>query len=305
MSITTAAPNDGVASVPDTVSWHAWDLHVGSVDQCVQDRVALQVIAPAIREVPNLPWFFIRYWQGGPHLRLRVGNTSPAERTRLEDVLKEGLSSAGRLLPGETPVDPAKYAVEATRLAETENGPGARPKPLCSPGVRAGSYEREVDRYGGPALMPATERMFQVSSELVLAALPRVRSEGVRAALAMHATISAAAALGGDAEATKFVERGYSNWRRMLGDDAREWALRVEESTSHARRSVLDHEHGPFLPWYRGLMELSRQVRDNSSTPPGVVLFSHVHMLHNRLGVTLAGEIQTYARLGRHLGPPC
>jgi Lantibiotic biosynthesis dehydratase C-term len=280
------------------VRWDAWNLHLASEDQALHDRVILTVIGPAVRALPHRPWFFIRYWQGGPHLRLRVADLSDAESAWLEDELTAGVLSSGRLKPGERPLRAADYLAQATRLAEGEYGPGARPEPLRGPGLRSGRYEPEPRRYGGRPLMASTERLFGVSSRLVLAALPRVDSPRVRAALALHATLSAAAALGSEEDATEFLDRGEANWRTVLGGGP----AGPGRTLPADRRAVLAHRHGPFLPWFSGLTELVGEIRDRSAMPPGQALFAHVHMLHNRLGLGLPDELQTYAALRQSHG---
>ena len=44
-------------------------------------HVVTDVIGPTIRELAlGTPWFFIRYGQSGPHLKLPVGDLAPAPR---------------------------------------------------------------------------------------------------------------------------------------------------------------------------------------------------------------------------------
>jgi thiopeptide-type bacteriocin biosynthesis protein len=65
--------------------------------------------------------------------------------------------------------------------------------------LETGAYFREAARYGGAALMPAVEQLFQASSELVLAAL-QAEDEGTvqadRVALAVRAADATASGLG-------------------------------------------------------------------------------------------------------------
>lgn len=105
-----------------------------AVDRALRDAVPELV---SLRAVDR--WFFVRYGDPGWHLRLRL-HGAPA---RL----------AGELLPA---LEAALERLLATRRI-----------------VRAAldTYTPEVDRYGGPLGLELAEKLFQVDSEAVLAAL--------------------------------------------------------------------------------------------------------------------------------------
>ncbi len=100
------------------------------------DRVLKEVIAPVVREHGG-PWFFLRYQDPQPHLRVRL-HGDPAR------LLDEAL--------------PALHRAVA---------------PLHDSGVIRelvlGTYEREVERYGGDRGIELVEQIFWKDSEAVLA----------------------------------------------------------------------------------------------------------------------------------------
>lgn len=55
--------------------------------------------------------------------------------------------------------------------------------------------------------------------------------------------------------------------------------------------------HGPFAGWHARIAAHAEEIREQSPSHPGMVLFSHAHMLHNRLGLSLLEELRTYAVL--------
>ena len=58
--------------------WSAWHLHLATTARGAHDRVLTDVIGPTVRALPpGTEWFFIRYWQSGPHLRLRIADLAP------------------------------------------------------------------------------------------------------------------------------------------------------------------------------------------------------------------------------------
>ena len=72
--------------------WHPWHLHLASDARSLQDRVVTDVIAPVVGDLGGRPWFFIRYWQAGPHLRLRIGDLDEQSSASAEQSLRERLA---------------------------------------------------------------------------------------------------------------------------------------------------------------------------------------------------------------------
>ncbi|MFD0776401.1 lantibiotic dehydratase C-terminal domain-containing protein, partial [Streptomonospora algeriensis] len=168
--------------------WCAWHLHLGTSARSAHDRVLSEVVGPAVDSVPGRPWFFIRYWQAGPHVRLRIGDLDAQERRDLGALLADRLAEAGRLAEGEEPLSPEGYAADAQRMTVGETGGNRYVEEMRAPGVHPADYEPEVDRYGGAGLMPRAERLFQLSSELVRGLLPQSHSPARRALVALRAT---------------------------------------------------------------------------------------------------------------------
>ncbi|WP_051718087.1 thiopeptide-type bacteriocin biosynthesis protein [Streptomyces megasporus] len=296
---TPPTPPSGAAA-----RWHAWHLHLGSAARSLHDRVIEDVIRPTVAETASdRPWFFIRYWQGGPHLRLRVGDLDDAGLRRTERLLRERLETAGKLAPDEAPVDPEDYRREAERLAAAgELEAGTPVEDLTPPGVHRRSYEPEYERYGGRDLMPAAERLFQLSSELVAGLLPRLPDQRSRVLAALRATMAAAAALGDAGEQAAYYAHAYLIWRQWgaaFGYGREQLDQLCGVGRGGTVRIRMPDDHGPFAGWHRALAEHARDVRRDTDTHPGRLVFSHVHMFHNRLGLTLVEELQTYARLTR------
>lgn len=299
---TPAAP--AAAEAGAGTVWRAWHLHTASSDRTVHDRVATEVVHPVVAEFPGRPWFFLRYWHGGPHVRLRLGDLDAAEAARAERLLADRLADAGRLREGESPLDPEEYARSARRLAEGGDEPTHHEVTgLLEPGVHRFDYHPEYERYGGRELMPATEHLFQLSSRLVLAFLRREPSTGARAMLALSAGVAAGRALGDDGEAAAYYAHGLRAWR--------EWATgfgyaepqldeihRAARPTDRLRARLAAPESArPLAAWEEALTGLARRVRRETALHPAQVIVSHVHMLHNRLGLRVVEEYQTYARL--------
>ncbi|MGL5828930.1 MAG: thiopeptide-type bacteriocin biosynthesis protein, partial [Angustibacter sp.] len=285
-------------------SWTSWQLHIDSTNPGVGDRLLCALIAPMLPRWAGHPWFFIRYWQGGPHLRLRVADLTPPAAAELAAELAARLPEVARLRAGEQPVDPVEFHGTAAELARAE-GEGSAQE-LRAMGVYPATYVPESQRYGGVAVQRATEDLFQISSELVLGALPGLldRAPGQRALWALRATVAAAQALGPD-EAPTFYAESLRAWRQ--------WAVRSGSSAAAvgglaapgpapdpnlvaALGDTAANE--PWGAWRAGVAELAAEL-ERRGIPAGRVLYSHVHMLHNRLGRSIPEEIRSYIWLAQ------
>lgn len=109
----------------------------------VSDRLLIENVWPGVAELVKTAavdrWFFIRYVDPKPHLRVRCRVADVAEITHVEGLMKAALASAvsdGRI-----------WSVEVSR------------------------YEPETVRYGGPAAMDLCEALFQLDSESTLSLL--------------------------------------------------------------------------------------------------------------------------------------
>ncbi|MFD0028917.1 thiopeptide-type bacteriocin biosynthesis protein [Streptomyces sp. NPDC127172] len=284
------------------MTWSSWHLHLATTARSAHDRVLTDVIGPTIGELaPGTSWFFIRYWQAGPHLRLRIRDLEPGAYDRVEEVLRVRLADAGTHGPGEEPLDPGAYLEGAGALASAgEQGDDRHVRAMLAPGVHRADYDPEFDRYGGPALMPATEDLFRLSSELVLRLAPKAPAQAQRSLLALRGTMAAAAALGDTAERGYFYAHGLGAWRAWAGEAGYPDEL-LDSLTTITRdagaKPVDPLAHGPFAHWHDGLAALTGDIREKSPTHPGMILFSHAHMLHNRLGLSLLEELRNYAWL--------
>lgn len=286
---------------PDT-RWHAWHLHLDTNEQSARDRVVTDVVGAAVAAAPGKPWFFIRYWHGGPHVRLRLRDLSADEANHVEKVLTDTLATAGRAREGEERLSPEDYDSAAARLAAVGDQPTHdEVRGVLEPGVHRFAYHPEYERYGGEELMPATERLFQLSSQLCLAFLRRAPSSSARATLALRATLAAGRALG-EADEAVFYSLGLHSWRAWAAGLGYSDQQLDRLSQARVPATALPEDPGPLGPWQDGLAALAADVRERTSLHAGQVISSHVHMLHNRLALHVTEEIQTYARL-THLFP--
>lgn len=247
--------------------WHS--IHVFA--DWVSHTELLRAAVPLARASDQ--WFFIRYAEGGPHLRIRMRN-------------------------------PASAAVSDQLCAALREG-GART-------VCRATYERELERYGGEDAIEAAERVFAASSELAVGELDdpagRRRCIGLGATLAVSAWAIAgfddgAAAAYYAAELEKVVSSIEATAGPRLRPPTatgievarrwREWGLRWVREPDAGSAPYIAALHS-YTARLRRLSVSRREVLNAT--------VSQIHMTCNRLGLSIVDELLTCRALATASG---
>ncbi|WP_339151258.1 thiopeptide-type bacteriocin biosynthesis protein [Streptomyces sp. F41] len=225
-------------------------------------------------------WFFIRYDEGGHHLRIRVRGASKPTAASLADALAK---AAGQL--------PDTGAGADTGTGQAEHAE-----------VRAVPYVPETARYGGPAALPMAEEVFVRSSRVAVRAVRETPRGSARLALAIDLAHATALACGPDRlAAAQWLRRHAAGWRwaedvPLLGPryvHARVnsvYALQRDGLVSRARavRQALDDGTAPpvLTDWYDAVRDADQALRSGLPQPGRPHIWaSQLHMLLNRLGL--------------------
>lgn len=309
-------------------SWASVHVH-GSGDL---GQVLTGVVAPVMRRLTAEgtvhEWFFLRYWEGGPHIRVRAAAPEPVTELMLGE-LREAISG--------WPMPPAalsevEYRRIAARLAEAEELTHYE-KELHPPGtVRAVAYVPEHDVYGTGATLAAAERHFTESSALALDVLGSASSAGVLRGLAMSVNLMTLADHEPDLDrlSAAFNDVGGQGFSGAVGADRVSPEIMAQMNDSYLRsreqvqaeierawRIAGDVEAAgsgdPLARWLmsiRGLRAALEAAGDAFSVAPAgsphawyltrldparravaSVLLRCTHLFDNRIGVTTPDEI--------------
>jgi thiopeptide-type bacteriocin biosynthesis protein len=148
------------------------------------------------------PWFFIRYTEGGPHLRLRV---MTADDEFWHSLKRQMSDSCSKLAGGRGPDQWAQSMTVPTKLGE-----------LFSPGQAVDAiYQPETRRYGGPEALAVHEDLFVTSSSIAFEVVRRTGHHSrARVAAAMQLMIDTLAGLSGlDADPQQFMLEYAESWK--------------------------------------------------------------------------------------------
>ncbi|MFJ4970189.1 thiopeptide-type bacteriocin biosynthesis protein [Streptomyces sp. NPDC088755] len=226
-------------------------------------------------------WFFIRYDEGGHHLRLRTRGVSRARAASLPAALAR--------------------AAERVPVAHSVPGPSVRGQAEHAE-VRVEPYVPETGRYGGPEALPVAEEVFVVSSRVAVRAVCDTPRGSARLALGIDLAHATALACGMERlAAAQWLRRHAASWRwaedvPLLGPQHVHakvnsvYALQREALVDRALavRQALEEGAAPgtLTDWYDGVRAADRAL--GSLTPAEARLriwASQLHMLLNRLGL--------------------
>ncbi|WP_327382800.1 lantibiotic dehydratase C-terminal domain-containing protein [Streptomyces sp. NBC_01207] len=320
--------------VPNPDGWLSWHVHVPA------DAEGTDRLTPLVREqLPALlsplraaellhRWFFIRYWEGGPHLRIRLLPRPGAGRAATPDALDAAVRRAFADVPRDGH-DPEGYLASIGDLAAASvaSDPTVDRRVAATvlpPGVHAAGYVPETDRYGTGAALEATEEAFMLSSELALRAAGsgldelRLRLLGIEVLLKAAASAGAGVPQGGglpdssgEADPVLVQLRAHadywSGWSRsapqevfpseLLAQHAADWA-ELLVSRGRVSAPALTARASAVSPWAEAL---AAALSLGSTAPAGAggsadasvrsgLLISHAHMTLNRMGIFVHDE---------------
>ncbi|MER7419342.1 thiopeptide-type bacteriocin biosynthesis protein [Micromonospora peucetia] len=313
--------------------WSALHVHLHAGSECTE-TVLREHIVPTTTDLlargEISSWFFIRYWEGGPHLRWRVADATPETVRRMRAGLVEAVAA---LPPPARELRPADWYAQfgvrdsgSTDQAGAGHGAGGGPDLGWQPhgAVLEQPYRAEVDRYGGPDAIGAAEELFAASSRVaatLLGSPPARRRSTAVDLLFGFLTASGLAAH----DAVRFL-RGYANaWTLVpeahgqdlgLAQIAAERDFHADESAYPARQRLIadivtqrsgastsvNYWADEVAAYVERLRTLDGQGRLDATIPG--ILASQLHMLHNRLGLSIPAECHLAWLASLAYGPP-
>ncbi|MBP2327944.1 hypothetical protein JOF56_008329 [Kibdelosporangium banguiense] len=262
------------------------------------DRLLLDVTVPLMAELISAELathhFFLRYWAGGPHLRLRVlpADESAAEVRRL---MREHFEKYFAENPAAERMTPDEYTEAARWLSATENAPYPE-KMYPNNSLVFFPYEREHVKYGHGETIEAVERHFGQSSRIVLEFLatdPTADHRSTAAAAMMLVAWFAAV------DDPALVAEWTGNFRLLRdqpdpGPGTEEQRVRLVELAGRmyvlARKWPGIDGDGMLLRWARSVGTLAGEFENTKPQAALRVLNSCAHLVCNRLRVSLAEE---------------
>lgn len=155
------------------------------------DTLLIELIAPLQKELTRKGWitsyFFIRYWEGGPHIRFRVKVTDSTTIPTIEEYIRKKTETYF------STTNTSNYKLEFNK------------------------YAPEIARYGGIKTITLAEEHFKKSSDIVLSSLKQHQghwgySTAIATAIQLHIVAIKELTNGTIDETISFFESVCNNW---------------------------------------------------------------------------------------------
>jgi thiopeptide-type bacteriocin biosynthesis protein len=279
-------------------AWHSLHLFVAAERDL--DAVALEVGSwMANQKVEgSWPWFFIRYTEGGPHLRVRA---AAGDHDAWSSLKRHMTDVCTKLALGREPDQWARAMTFPTRRGD-----------VYAPGQAIDvAYQPEIIRYGGDEALTVHENLFSMSSSIALEVVRRTEhNSGERIGAAMRLTLDTLAGLLGlDVDPRQFMSEYAESWRETWPDNIETpTTVGFDLEASYLKRaSRADRELPKTLSgkWIAALREARSSLDDlahrgamispmsgeraegNYAVRAAIASMTHsqIHMLNNRLGL--------------------
>lgn len=271
--------------------------------ECVQPAVAELQARHALQR-----FFFIRYWQGGPHVRLRLLPRSEAEQEIIQELVTARAEAFFATHPAQFQIGNDEYVVLRSQRGLAEYGEEDHTPLYPNNSLSAIPYQPEYERYGGARALPLVEQHFMESSEIALALLQRKPTHDQLSgqALAMMFLAAFLCEEKLDIVRTSF-ENYHSWWKEASSYRLRFQALYVRQKQKiqdlMGRLTTLQHDAqgqtDVLSRWISSIHTLKDRLaflEQEQSGVPGAseegratlleIVFSCIHMHNNRLGVS-------------------
>ncbi|MGW2154533.1 thiopeptide-type bacteriocin biosynthesis protein [Nonomuraea sp. NPDC001699] len=271
--------------------------HAGNLD-----TLLTRLLAPLVADLDLTgSFFFLRYWEGGPHLRLRLRPADPGHAEQVTRELTRRSHSYLAAYPSHRALTADQYRILAPRLAGGERLPTHDPSLHPNDTIEFIAYQPEHHAYGDATCMAAVETHFTTSSRLALDMLTAHPEPARRAAIALAAVTLTLAACATDPS-------GFSP--AALPATVHDHFQTRRDDLLRQTRSLWSAEPGGVLgAWHQSVATLRQALLDghcarDAGSPLGflaraappeeraitAVLLRCTHLLNNRLGLSSTTE---------------
>ncbi|WP_371069503.1 thiopeptide-type bacteriocin biosynthesis protein [Sediminibacillus sp. JSM 1682029] len=272
-----------------------------------EDRL-IQILAKkmmALREKGEIEkWFFLRYWEGGPHIRMRYFSSRRFSEEYLFTDLRMYIANhpSPFTLTKQTYYENHKFDGEPIPMEQLEWYEEGE--------IIEKDYFPEYERYGGETLMPLTEELFTASSEFaatcIQASLDKHYFLRLMLVLAVMEDIAVTCKEEGlfGVPVSEFYENCFRSWQHLYdlhdleyANDIKEGVKKNEASLKGIYKKIRGWEH--YQQFNKSILNGMTKVFQHTESHQRLrsILYSHLHMFNNRVGITPEYECAIYYSL--------
>ena len=204
-------------------------------------------------------YFFIRYWERGPHIRLRI----KGEAKIIDNIVRPNIEEHFQVYFESKPSNRTDPSYPSSFLEHYKWYPNNS--------IQFIDYQQEVDRFGGELGISLAEKQFQLSSEMVLSHIKLkgrdwFYEEVLGIAMKLH--LSFAHSMGLNLEETKsFFEIIFNNWLprafRFYNNKQSQLLYKGQEAyTLEAFKKAFELQQDSLVPFHQTLWDALESAGD-------------------------------------------
>lgn len=282
-------------------------LHIFQHEMSTYDALIVnisQLMDELVRSRKVNQWFFIRYWEGGPHLRLRIQTDQPEA---IIEQVTDFTQGYWLINPSSLPPMTKDAYYEGHKFDGKEISMNDLPW-YEDQSVHLIPYEPELARYGGADVMAYSENIFAHSSRLVAYLLSKMKFDPARRfILSLTLTrylVEELLEFEDEEDNVQFCLFYQEYWESFVEgnktDDLRRLFHANEMSVNRFYQLLNQNEmvKDCLVAMKQELQQIREQVRDELYLHR--IVASHIHMANNRLGVSPFVEYYISEYLGAY-----
>jgi thiopeptide-type bacteriocin biosynthesis protein len=265
-----------------------------------QDILLNDCITPLLEELNrtyNLnAYFFIRYWECGPHIRLRLRIDNSAEMSTIKNVLTERINRYISEHPSLS-INTQNLQETFDKMHQIEKIPTPLTHNIYNNCIKFIDYHPEFSRYGGHEGIKIAEDFFCYSSKIALKLMNQKQNQ--RNGLVIQMIIIMLRAFGYNTHKSANFLIQYANYWRQYSQiphtpnlSAANYRI-VKQNIQHAMQSsnsTLNYWHLNMQHYHEKLLKIPFYVTHDGSLDSA--LFSYMHLHNNRMGLTPRDEFK-------------
>lgn len=268
----------------------AWkSLHIFYYDN--HDFLIREGIYPAILKNEIERFFFIRYWENGPHIRLRIKDLKEESFRNI----KQDIYNFVNQNPSKKVIDESKYIKTALEYGKKEKNFTNNMGIVANNTVRDWKYEPEFEKYHGIDGVAIAEKEFVYSSKLSMLVLSSRPSNSEKYLFgAVFSLMILKDVLKNNYEISNFLSGYIQYWRKFSGINDQSFfkiekqvaEYSISKKTFQIIKNFYDN-HKLHL-FHQVVFDDLKNIKDN---PFKSFCYNFVHLFNNRLGMSPAEEI--------------
>lgn len=288
--------------------------HIFIHDTSFHDEFILNHLYPVIQELFKkgliYSWFFIRYWEGGPHIRVRLlidkDETSLMFKNKILDNIKAIPMLSEELSPK---LYYKNYLKENFTNKEMENYGWYPDHSMIDQ-----TYFAELERYGGYKVIGESEKLFEISSEIALRIIKATSNRKNRLLVAFDFILIYSLAIYPDPlEAAKWLRNYVFSWKyseqtpnlniyetveyaqKEFHEKQNKYVERSNKIINKLRESENSKKDSIKEIWFSSLNKyngvLSEALKEDTlANTVGAINMSQMHMFANRIDINPTEE---------------